>query len=292
MSNCVFGFPVFSDPNVTYSPTFTGGTWSSTLTLANLQDRRLGKVARSTAVTLASTQFDLDLKTARGVSLISIPKHTLSLVATIRIRGSTIAGDFSAPVYDTGQIDVFPVIYPTGTLPVGHASYATRKLSAEDLAEGYNIGFVHIASAPQVARYWRIEINDTTNAAGYIDLARLVLAATWQPSINMEYGAKLGWETSSTRTESDGGAAVFNERPRRRIFSFQIGHLPQDEAFVSAFEIQRRLGTTGQVLFVFDPADVAHMHRRSFLAVLKELSALDFPYHNLQSVPFALVEEL
>jgi hypothetical protein len=292
MANCAIGYPNYVDANTTYTPTFSGGSWSASLPLTNLADRRLAKVSRSSDAALISTLFDVDLKRTLGISLFAIPKHTMSLTATVRIRGSSVEGDFSSPVYDTGALSVFPDIYPTGTLPVGHPSYVTRKVSSEALADGYNIGFVHVASSPQSARYWRIEVDDTTNTAGYVDLGRLYLSGIWQPTINMSYGAKLGYETSSTRSESDGGAAIYNERSRRRNFQCVIEGLPTDEAMVSALDIQRDMGTTKQLFFVFDTADTSHMHRRAFLCVQRELSALDFPYYGRNTVPLGLVEEL
>lgn len=281
MANVIFGTPFYSDVNQTYTPTFSAGTWSSTLPLTNLQDRRLAKVARSSAATTASTQFIADLITARAVRVFALPTHNFTINATVRIRGSANADGITSPVYDSGVVNVFP---------------AGAAITAEELAEqralGFNFGFTNVASAAATARYWKFEISDTGNAAGYVELGRVVIAGAWQPTINMEYGAKLGWETSSSRTETDGGAAIYNERVRRRTFSCVIGHLPEAEALENPFDIQRDLGTTKQLMFVFDPDDTTHMHRRSFLAVMKELSALDFPYYGRNTVPIGLIEEL
>ena len=475
MANCLFGFPIYSDANQTYVPTFSGGSWSGSLPLTNLSDRRLAQVARSTNATLANTQFDADLKPARGIRLCALPKHNLSIAARIRIRGSSSTaftgnnlllrseefntgwtlgnvtvnanattapdgaatadkildtavnsthyaqqnvtvvagnpytfscyvkaaertqagllfyggtgslltayinlstgailsqsagisdltvtadgswwrvsftatpgtttaecyvtpavggthsylGDGASGIYAWGaQLEagstvgvyqitttatvtgstvvyfadwtsVYGSIYPTGTIPTGHPSYTTRIITAEELLEqraaGINYGFVKDFGAHYPARYWRIEIDDTTNAAGYVELGRLVLAAAWQPSINPVYGVKLGYETSSSRTETDGGAAIYDERPRRRIVNGAIERLPEDEAMVSVLDMQKYHGTTRQLFFVFDPSDTSHMHRRSFLAVPKSIDPLDFPYPLYNAAPFALVEEL
>ncbi len=68
--------------------------------------------------------------------------------------------------------------------------------------------------------------------------------------------------------------------------------MTEDEAMVSVLDFQKYLGTTKQLYFVFDAADTSHMHRRSFLAVQKELSPLDHPYSRYNSAPMALIEEL
>jgi hypothetical protein len=296
MSNLLFAYPFYSDVNQTYTPTLSGGAWSVSLPLTNLQDRRLSKVARSSNALAASTQFIVDLQTARGIRVFALPKHNLSIAATIRVTGSANSDGVTAAVYDSGTVSVYGSIYPTGTLPTGHPSFTTRIVTAEELAEqqaaGLNYGYALDMGSHTSARYWKVAITDTGNADGYVELGRLVLAAAWQPSINMTYGAKLGFETSTTRSESDGGSAIYNERVRRRTFSCAIEGLPENEAMVSVLDMQKYLGTHKQLFFMFDSSDTSHMHRRSFLCVHRELSALDFPYYGRNSVPVGLVEEL
>lgn len=287
MSNVLFAWPNYADVSGPYTPTFSGGSWSGTLTLANLQDRRLAKVARSTSASLVNAQFVCDLKTSRQVRVFAIPKHNISTAGKIRIRGED---PLTTVLYDTGWLDVWPTVYPTGSLP----STDTRllgKYTAEE-ALSVNVGFVHVLPALTAMRYIRVEIDDTTNAAGYIDLARLVVAGAYQPTVNMQYGAKLGYETETTRTVTDGGAAVFNDKPRRRTFECVLGDQPEDEALAQAFEMMRTLGTATQLFFVYNPADTAHAPRRSFLATLRALSPLDRVTYNRDAVPVALVEEL
>jgi hypothetical protein len=439
MANAIFGTPIYSDANETYTPALSGGSWSSDLPLTNLQDRRLSKVARSASAALANTKFEVDLGVARSVGLFAIPKHNFDLNARVRIRGSSTAGNFTpngsnfllhseafnnviwqgtgtvsvsantttdyagtsladtisfgatitsqidqtisgeagqtctfsiylrgsdsiemyfydnvsgfqtetvtpsasawarftmTRTYGVGATDMrmglrsnstndtviawgaqgerassastytpttsstvtvsgSPVVYDSDWLTVfPSAASMTAEELAEQQAQGFNFGFVHVPSSAQSARYWQFEIDDVGIAAGYVELGRLVIAGAWQPTINMEYGVKMGWETSSTRTESDGGAAIYNERPRRRNVVGVIGHLPESEALTNPYDMQRKLGTTKQLFFIFDPDDVAHMHRRSFLAVNRELNPLEYPYHARNAMAFSLVEEL
>ncbi|HXG71391.1 MAG TPA: hypothetical protein VNJ04_12370 [Gemmatimonadaceae bacterium] len=263
-----------SDRGVIHYPTLSGGSWQAALPLANLQDRALARVARSTNTLASSTQFEVDLKTARPVRVLALPRHAISFTGTIRVRASNTEGNFAAPLYDTGTVNVWPA-----------------GIDAEKV-EGMNLGWTHVTPETVTAQYWLFEISDAGNTAGYLDLGRLVIAQGWQPSINMQYGAKLGLETATEREVTDGGAAVYSRRATRRTAMFTLDDLPDTEALESGFDMQRIAGTSGQLMFVFDPADTAQMHRRSFLAVLRELSALDHPYFNRNSIPFGLVEEL
>jgi hypothetical protein len=275
MSPPVFGTPIFSDVGVVQTPTLTGGSWLSTLPLTNLQDRRLAKVARSTNALAASTTFDVDLGVARAVGLLAvlIPNLTKSSVPTVRWLGSTVA-NFATTVYDSGAVAAWP-------------STAT----AED------VGTMHvwtptIPPAAQAARYWRCAIVDTANVNGYIDVARVVIAGAYTPSYGMDVGGKTFLETDTIRTVTDGGAAVYQDKPRRRGETFVISNLTQAETFANVRKMQRQLGTAGQLFFVFDPTDTTLMYERAYLCVLKQLDALDYPWGTAMNAAFSLVEEL
>jgi hypothetical protein len=119
-----------------------------------------------------------------------------------------------------------------------------------------------------------------------------VLGSVYQPPSNFDADASLGWSTSTTRTETDGGAWFFNSKPKRRVAAIQFSYIAEDEAMVHLHELNRYLGTDKQVLFVYDPSDTYHMHRRSFLGVLDKLSPLDIPYGEWMGQGFSIVEEV
>ncbi len=440
MSTILFGSPIYSDVSTLFAPTLTGGSWSSTLPLTNLQDRRLAKVARSASAALSSTQFTVNLGTTRRVRLVAIPKHTISSVGTVRARG--YAGAFITPENDfsgfasvgtptrsaaafTDSVGVpmdligddsavalegFTKVYTfsgnaakvvgirikqgtstsvalrirdtsagadrllavvtwsggvpsvamtTGTLlastlvatgvyrltftttavtaantnqwevyPAANAALAvggtgdvyaadveafdsTTDLlnfdcgvvtpypsgqTAEDV-QGLNIPVVLIPSAtPSDTRRVRIEIADTTNTAGYVDLGRLIVAGGFQPTVNIQYGAGLGLTTATERLETDGGAALFNQKVVRRILVGTLDDMPEAEAFASWWRMMKTLGTAGQLFVVMDPADTyasgGLMHERSFLAVFGELSPMEQATMQRYRNPFKLIEEL
>lgn len=294
MSNMMLAYPNRADSSSTVTRVFSGGSWQAAFPLTNLQNRRLDVVARSTDALAASSQFDIDLGTAYGLRLFGIPKHNISTLGTIRIRGSNVAGDFSAPVYDSGAVAVWPAIYPSPGYPAWGDStlWTASKINAED-AVGYPIGFVNVAGSAQTARYWRFEVADTANAAGYIELARLFMALGWQPSINPSYdGASFGYQTATIRNETDGGVTTFYDKVRRRMFSAVIEQLPTDEALSNWWPLEQLAGTTEQLYFVLDPAATVHLHRTAFLGVLRELSPLEQLVGDRQGVPFSLLEEL
>lgn len=293
--NCVLGYPIYSDVNPAFAvvPALSGGAWSAGLPLTNLQNRELSKVARSSNALAPSTQFTADLGVARAWRAYALLGHNCSLAATVRVRAGDHPTDFTGGhlLYDSTTVDVWRAVYPGGSIPSYHPSFATGKLTAES-AVGFPMPIMFVPPAPISARYLLTEITDTTNPAGYVQAGRLVIAYGYQPSLNMSYGLRLGYESATQRLESDGGQFLFNAKPRRRSVTFAINDLPQDEALVEPFDLQRRVGTSEQLLFVFDPTDTALMPWRSFLSVFKELSALEMATFARFGVPLSLIEEL
>lgn len=454
MSTALFGYPVFSDVGTVYSPSFSGGNWTTALPLSNVQDRKLSLVARSSGVTTADTLFTADLGVSRRIGILGVYGHTMSRSATLRWRGmsavpcfdSLTVGDASwtasgtptrsaaaftssdgvpldligddsgaaqeyytkavtftgnaaklvafrikkgtiiaaggsavlvaditaasevlhinitwsgtTPVltysagsavsatllpngdyrivaltasvtaahtfaigcygaeiladqgnlyigdvtlwdatsdqlgYDSGYADVWRTVYPAGSLPAADPRMVDNKYSAEEVAQLPGIPVTTVISTPVSARYWRCNITDTSNSAGHLDIGRVMICDSVAPSINMSFGAAMSMSSASTRTETDGGGAIYRDQPRRREMVFTIDNLGQDEALAQFWEMQRRLGTTGQLVFVFDSADTYHMPRRAMPCVLKELSKFQYPWGTATTIPFALVEEL
>jgi hypothetical protein len=268
-------WPRYSDPDLDYTPTFSGGDWSLTLTLANLQDADMSLPARSINATAAKSKFVVDLKRAESIAVVAIPKHNLTKDATCRIRGSANADGVTAAVYDSTTLSVF-----------------SPAVTAQDLADG-NIALFHVLSAPTSARYWSIEVIDTGNPAGVIDLYRLCMGALYQPSINISDDAQDLLEDDSVVTVGDGGARIVDDLARRRTLSGTIPNLPDSEVYASLRKMQRQLGVKGQFFYMYDPTDTSALkYERSYLACFKAPSAIKHAFYSHSDHPIDLTEEL
>lgn len=273
MSNLILAFPNRGD-----EATLSGGSWQSTLPLANLKNRLLAKKARSTNLTLANTQFDVALTKGRPIRVVVLVSHNLSVSAQYRIRGATVS-DFSSTLHDSGWRDVWPAIYPSTSLEWEDDNYWDGKLSAEDRAL-YPAALIHVLDAPVSARYWRVEIDDEdpANADGYVEAGRLFMAGQWQVAVNYQPGSAVGWEDPSVIETALGGQEYFDERSKYRVMRFELGWLDDDDAYARALEAQLRLGITGEAFLIPDPDDATHLMRRAFLCRMRRLSALEHPY--------------
>lgn len=272
MSNVTLGFPNFADKT-----TLSGGSWSASLPLSNLKDRRISKRARSTDATLASTLFQFTTDKSRIINVIAVVGHNLTTDAKYRIRGNTSAS-FSSPLYDSGWQDVWSdmanAIY--GGLEWEADSFWSWKMDSEEAAFYPGIAF-NVLSGIINYQYWQIEFSDTGNPNGYVEIGRLFVGNSWQPTYNASFGWALGYEDESLVEESLGGAEYYDNRPKFRVLKFGLDYLTASEATTTALGISRMLGITDEVLVIWDKSDTTNLMRRSFLGRPRTLSPIDNP---------------
>ena len=259
------------------------GSWLSSLPLTNVLNRTLGLVARSNGLTLANTKFTIDLGPDKIVKVISLANHNFSLAAKYRITNTSGV--------NTGWLDVWPVVYDSQNLPWQSLSWWSGKYSAAEI-EGFTWNLIHIFDTAYNNAIWTIEIDDQTNSAGYVQFGRLFMADAWQPVVNMSYGASLGWESNTEAQEMYSGAKVFDERTPYRVARFSLDWMSQDEALGNAFELQRRMGVSGEVVYVWDTDDTIHSIRRRFLGRMRQLSPIENPYVAIHKAAFEIEELL
>lgn len=245
--------------------TLSGGTWLSTLPLANLQNRLIAKVARSSGTTTAATQFDINLGRARRIGMLSLIGHNLTVVAKVRVRGDD-ASDFATPLYDSGWVDVWPSgMIPPELLEWEDDNFWLGTLSDQARA-GYQSPFIHrVASLPSL-QYWRVEVDDTSNSDGYIQIGRLFLADVWQPERGPVVGAAQGMEDTTDIMSSLGGSEYFDLGAKPRGHRFVFPALNKDEAYGRLVDMQNMLGISGELLIDPDYADLANKPRLAFVA--------------------------
>ncbi|MGB0747190.1 MAG: hypothetical protein ACPGO3_00445 [Magnetospiraceae bacterium] len=271
---------------------YSGGSW--VLPASNVGDPFLATIARSTDLDPASTQMDIDLGRRRSVKVVAIPDHTISRAGKIRLRAATDAA-FTDVLDDTGWVDVWPIVDPWDTREWLSDTFWDGKITDEEAAT-YKIGWVHVTAQTIYPQFLRLEIDDQTNPAGVIDLARLIAAPGWQvgagPGEGVSWPVDFGIEDNSPKQVSLGNVQYSEKRPIRRRVRFTADFLREDETFAKAFEALRRMGETDSLYFVFDPDDAIHGHRRSFLATLARLGDVRMTRGRYGQVRIELLETL
>lgn len=262
----------FLTDNVGDRATLSGGSWQATLPLPHLQQRELARVARSVGLTAANTRIDIDLGAAPPVvRCVGFVRHNLSQDATVTVQAGTFVG--ASDKYAGTAQAAWPRVYAYTDLAYGHPNWWNGRISAVEAAN-YPLKFIHDTGVNILARYWRIQISDPTNAAGYVQMARLFMGELWSPLINYAPGATIGWQPNSAEARSLGGALYFDERPPMRVFDFAIDALTDAEAYGRWLDLQRTHGTSGEVLVIPDSDDGTRRHRRDIWGRMRRFDPL------------------
>lgn len=271
MSNILLAYQ-----NRTDEGTLSGGSWLASLPLANLQNRLVQRVARSSNTANASTKFDMDFGVVKTIGVIALVVHNLSVLAKVRIQADD-AADFATPTYNSGWISVWPSgQIPQDLLAWEEDNFWLGTLSANARA-GYQSPFIHVPSASQTYRYWRVEVDDTTNTDGYVQIGRLFMAAAWTPTINYAYGAALGYKDPTLVERSLSGAEYFDVQSKAREFSFTLEGLTNTEAYDIVLQLQRVAGISGEILQIPDQADTTRIPARAYVGRLVDLQPIGNP---------------
>lgn len=269
MSNILLAYQ-----NQTDSGTLSGGSWLATLPLVNLQNRLVQRVARSNGASLAATKFDMDFGVAKTIGVVALVVHNMSVSAKVRVRADD-AADFATPTYDSGWVEV----WPSGQIPQDLLNWEDDNfwlgtISANARA-GYQSPYIHVLAAPQTYRYWRIEVDDTTNSDGYVHIGRLFMSPAWTPDVNYNYGDTLGYRPTTKVETSLSGAEYFDVTSAPREFNFTLGSLSKSEAYDYALQIQRLCGIHGEILQVPDQDDTTRIPVRAFVARLLGIDPIE-----------------
>lgn len=238
--------------------TLSGGDWA---TLDNVKNRQLYSVARSTNATTGATKFDIDLGASYAITSASIHAHNLSGAATITLKAGTTSG--ASDVLNS----------------TGNAAYSVTFDAIREYSSHYSV----ILAAGVSARYWSIEITDTGNADGYVEIGRVGLWQGITPAVNMSWGVQYGIKDHSVSDYSLSGDFIYDQRTRKRTANFLLDFLTDAERD-AVHELLRVAGETGEVLL--DVGDQVY----NMLGRLEKLGPLQRKSLNINASEWEITE--
>lgn len=265
--------------------TLSGGSYQPGLPRTNLQESNLAFPARTVDALTTSTRVDIDYGNSDTVCRVFwINGHNLSTAATYRLTGSNVSAS-GTEGYDSGTVDAWPAIYSLFDLDFEELNWWTGQPTEEEAAL-YGLPIFVDLGANYLLQYWRLQITDTGNADGYVELTRLWMGPVWQPRHQYTPGAGLGWEPRDRAVESRGGQRYAERLTPRRVFSIKLEGLNDMEAFGRALDMQRVVGSEGEVLVVPEPDDTANWHRRCMLARVRRADPIVAAMYGNQEATF------
>lgn len=257
--------------------TVSGGSWLAALPASNVLKSALAEVARSSSASTSDTKIQIDLGSARSLRAFAVVNHNLSASAQWRVLLGTTSG--GSDVYSGTLADWLQV---SG---IESASVALGMEDGEYLRD--SMAALIVLPAFYSARHVTIEIADSSNPDGYVQIGRVFAGGGFIPTINAEYGLRDSWIDLSTKEFSESGASWNTPRRRLRQVEFVLDGLTDEEGSY-LHEMQRTLGTVGEVLYIPDLVDKAVMQQYGFLGEMRELSAVEYPYHRRRRLPVSI----
>lgn len=249
-----------------------GGTLADSLPATNLQTQQPGEAARWTSLT--GMYFVLDLLAAAAVNVLALLAHNGTSAATWRWRGATSEANLTAaPGYDSGSVSLWPVTgWPAG--------YATEKLPS----------LIYLSPA-QSFRWWRCDLDDAANPAGYFQSGRLVVDAAWHPGKNLKSDWELGYiDPAQPETAARGHLWPGPESNPGREWDFTLRGLTEDDVFANGYELARKRGTRLDVLAIRNPSLTTHLHRNTVYGLMSGPGRIRRIGHNWYEQPWKLRE--
>lgn len=266
-------------------------------------DLTIGTIAAAMRYKVAAAWSANDFAACLGGGTVATDTSgTLPTVDRMR-AGSNQAGDFMC-----GHLSRFgrwnarltnaelQAITTTGPEAIGYDSGWQDALAMTfhgDTPTNWGAQYPLIAATSEAvtARYLTVEIDDTTNAAGYVQIGHLYASGGFQPEHNAEYPGFADGRIDPSDVETSVTGRVYGtKREQRRKVDFSLPVLSPDEAD-HVDELSAAMGITESVLYVPDPADAAHSQRYSFWGRFAEVNQLEYPFYNNRSTIFRLEQK-
>ncbi len=240
---------VLATPKLSDAATLsTTGTVASSLPLTNLQAMQPEACCRFTS--LSGMEITADLGAAAAIDTVWLGYTNATSAATWRVRAaSSQAGLTSSPGYDSGSVSVWP---------------------ASGLDDWDKVGGLLWLSAAQTYRWWRIDIADAANPAGYFDIGRLYLADAWNAG-GIMFGWSIGFLDDSPVERARGGQMHPSERPRRREAAFTLRGKSEADMYANAFALDQLRGRSKDVLAVRNPTQTTFLQHQTIYGLMTAL---------------------
>jgi len=256
-SSAAFGYPSRSD-----SFSLSGGSWSTIYPRSNLRELPLSRIARTVDALAASSIIRGTAATNQSVGILMLAKNNLTTGATIRLRLYSDAS-WTTQIYDSAATAWF----------------------------GGNCRVWWGAGVNYTCRSFQIDITDTSNPFGYIDIGYLEVATSAQPLYSFQYGADIGFRSRTQKIEVLGGAAYFDRRDKPRTFS---------GSFIAIDPDALNIFSTMQITYDIDipfiwlphPTDTSKWSTTTFLARFFDLDAQRYAKYGIKEVTVKLEEVL
>lgn len=202
--------------------TLSAGSAAAGLPVTNVQHAHLSRRWHM-AAGVKSSYLLADLGSSIACAVLAVLGTNLTGAATYRLRASnTDVTAVAGELLDTGVV--------AGAAKTGY-------------------GAIYRPFAAVAARYWRLDLTDTS-VADHIEVGRVFLGPSWQPSIDLLYGWSITPTDPSRRAQSIGRQTHVDVLPQSRVLEFKLSFMDEAEMYGNAFALARANGLAKDVLAI------------------------------------------
>lgn len=292
--------PILATPALSDLAALSGGDTAGSMPLSRLQSEQPSDRCRFIDLSVdfsgnSSAYIVLDFSTAPAPG--SVNPNLLALIgsnstsaAQVRYRAATTLGKLtSAPA-----IDVSLAWWPRADLPaIGFAKFPFYVIDPTIISPaavnplGLGLGTAY--------PFWRIDLLDPANPAGYLDVGRLLMASTLPlgglPASCYLFprGAVAGGGIDPTspvvRLQTAGMQTYPSVRPATVTTKFSVQYVSEQSALTSLEAIIRTRSNSRSVLLILDPADPAYLAQKTTYGLLTSLTRVYMGYNSDSTPP-------
>jgi len=260
-----------------YAPTVASIS-SSTQATGFLDDHIITKFKNQTyRSTATSAQLTLIWTTAIDISMVGLAFTNLTSSATMRVRGYATAGAGS-PSFDSGTTACaeggnLGLFRGTNTYSYGGGVYAESWFTGDTVEKII------------------IDVTDSTNPDGYIEIGRLVTGDYYEVSVNPNYGGSTTVTDATTNVRNEAGDLLSELKYQAKTIQLSFGLMPpaDREVMYSIFNSNGKNKAIYMSLFPKDSdAKKSQMYR--ILGKQKEDLTVSQQYFNRETSGIVLEE--
>ncbi len=147
-----------------------------------------------------------------------------------------------------------------------------------------------VAEETITAQYYYIEIDDSNNPLGYLDIYKAVVSPAWQPTINLSHKWQISYVDKSKLTRSRGGQAYLDLVPQYRKLKVTLQGFSKTEMMANKLEMDRLVGTYTPVLISLAPLDTESLADKSIYGTQSKLTKMQEYGNNITKTSIEVEE--
>jgi hypothetical protein len=242
---------------------------SGSLVASNMQTDLKGQVHRSTAT---SVKYTLTWTNGESIGGAALPAVNLTASATIQVKAYSDTAGITL-IGDTGVVNACP------GADLGSWDWS-MPLNANAFAFGGAAKTAVWFDSQLFVKRLEIYLVDTSNAAGYIDCARIVAGPYWEPSVQADYGVTPQTVDTTDSRRNDAGDLIPDAGTLHDHLELDLKMMDETDR-AGLMRIMRSVGTRGNIFLSVLPGNGLSVQEQDHMIYGKRQNAgVPFDFYN------------